>query len=256
MFIIPDATDISKYLENKQGSFARNKLSEQNLFICQDELWHYMIHKNQLIRAVFSYSERGEMVDIGKFKSSKMVDTLLVTPAEYEPKYLDDHVETFKEFFTLFKKRDHLIPIEYPDNFGDRPKEKTQIVVKSGIYYCWRPEMSVAPFRTELAAVAFGSGMNIRLCDKLDSIPKDCQKAAFKQLVLSNQNFRQLSRLRILWMEDILKELEPNPVKIEDSNAQDKEAQKKKEMPKEKPAVNSAGNSETEMAMAFSVRDC
>ena len=98
--------------------------------------------------------------------------------------------------------------------------------------------------------------MNIRLCDKLDSIPKDCQKAAFKQLVLSNQNFRQLSRLRILWMEDILKELEPNPVKIEDSNAQDKEAQKKKEMPKEKLAVNSAGNSETEMAMAFSVRDC
>ncbi|WP_304817849.1 hypothetical protein [Faecalibaculum rodentium] len=255
MFVLPDSTDLSKYLERKQGAFARNKMSEQNLFFCQDELWLYMIHKNQLIRAAFSYSERGDMVDLGKFKKFKVVDTLPVTPAEYEPKFLEEQIKVFKMFSSELEKLDHLIPVEYPDAFGERPKGKTQIVVKSGIYYCWRPGMSIAPFRTELAAVAFGSGMNIRLCDKLDSIPKDSQKAVFKQLVSSDQSYRKLLRLRILWMEDIMKSLNSSSNKADEKEDKAGEMVVKDKEGKEKAKGKSTGNDEAEMAQAFSVRD-
>lgn len=115
--------------------------------------------------------------------------------------------------------------------------------------------MSIAPFRTELAAVAFGSGMNIRLCDKLDSIPKDSQKAVFKQLVSSDQSYRKLLRLRILWMEDIMKSLNSSSNKADEKEDKAGEMVVKDKEGKEKAKGKSTGNDEAEMAQAFSVRD-
>ncbi len=180
---------------------------EEKPFILATNLWLYYIQNQKVYRAGFTYEKSGVRIHCQKLIEVQEVEEIpgWIKKSEALVEVSEETKKSVCEIYGRLVKRvaeKKLDPVLF---FADAKHKKEAALIYQNEHGLWevkKPKVAQTAFRTELAAVIFGTGLGLMMADEMDAIPEGVQKKVFEQ-------FEKADALRVLSMVSWIDQLPP-----------------------------------------------